>query len=138
MQKQEEGIVIALENNIAKVIVKRHSHCESCGSCPGNNAMVLEALNDIGAKVNQRVYYTIQQRSMLLAAFVVFILPLISSVLGYLVAEKLAINFQILTGWPGFAGATVGFLAGLVAVRYYDRAVRAKSMMPVITQIIDN
>jgi sigma-E factor negative regulatory protein RseC len=137
MEKQEEGIVIAVEGNIAKVKVKRHSHCESCGSCPGTNAMVLDALNNIGAQVSQRVQYQILGKNMLLAAFVVFILPLIITLAGYWLANELASTYQIVAYWPGIIGSASGFALGVWLVRYYDKLARSKSMIPVITRIID-
>lgn len=138
MAKQEEGIVVAVEGNIAKVVIKRHSHCESCGNCPGNNALVLDTINKVGAKVNQRVICSVQEKNVLIAAFMVFLLPLITTTLGYWAATKLAFGYQITATWLLWAGSVSGFFLGVGIVIYYDKIVRSRSAIPVIVEAFDN
>ncbi len=80
MVKEEEGIIIEIfENNIAKVKVGRHNECKNCGACPGDSSVVIEAKNLLGAKTGQRIAFEMKETNMLMAAFVVYIAPLIAS-----------------------------------------------------------
>ncbi|WP_406542265.1 hypothetical protein [Clostridium ljungdahlii] len=43
MKRESEGIVIETSESIAKVRASRHGDCKSCGACPGDNAIVVDA-----------------------------------------------------------------------------------------------
>lgn len=136
---EEEGVVVATEGDIAKVKVKRHSDCENCGACPGNQAMLVDVRNPLGAHINQRVGFRIQESNMLKAAFVVFILPLAASVVGYIGVQFLAEHYSHYSGWMGTLGAVTGFLTALLYIRNYDRSARKnRGMLPVAYKIIDD
>ena len=137
MQGEQEGIVIAIENGMAKVKTSRHSDCENCGSCPGNTAMVLDALNPVGAKPGQRVLVVVEEVSMLKSAFVVYMLPLIAifggAIVGGILAEFLAVG----PGWFQFAGAVLAFAGSVVYIRYFDRSAKKNTeMQPVVKRIL--
>ncbi|OPX91521.1 MAG: SoxR reducing system protein RseC [Pelotomaculum sp. PtaB.Bin117] len=85
VKKEAEGIIIALDGKIAKVRAGRHSDCDSCGACPGDKAAVMDVYNRVDAKVGQRVIIEIPEANMLKAAFVVYLLPLITIFMGYLI-----------------------------------------------------
>ena len=83
MIKEEEGIIIEIsKSNIAKVKVGRHNECKNCGACPGDSSVVIEAKNLLGAKTGQRITFQMKETNMLMAAFVVYIAPLIVVALG--------------------------------------------------------
>lgn len=138
MVKEEEGIVIEVcQGNIAKVKVGRHGECKNCGACPGDSALVIETQNFIGAKAGQRVVFEMKETNMLMAAFIVYIVPLIAIlagvVLGQWVANKLGYSVQ------GFqiGGGILAFLLSIVNIKVFDKfAHNNKKMQPVITRIL--
>jgi sigma-E factor negative regulatory protein RseC len=138
MRREETGIVIETRENKAKVKASRHGDCENCGVCPGDNAMVVEVQNPIGARVGQRVAFEIQEANMLLAAFVVYILPLLAifagAISGGVLGDNLGQNvlvFQI-------GGGILFFAIAVVYLKRYDHAVKKNDqLLPVITKILN-
>ncbi|MEL7660849.1 SoxR reducing system RseC family protein [Acetobacterium wieringae] len=137
MRREETGIVIETSENKAKVKASRHGDCENCGVCPGDNAMIVAVQNPLGAKVGQRVAFEIQEANMLMAAFVVYILPLLALLVG-------AISGGILGNQLGqhvlvfqIGGGIVCFVIAVVYLKRYDRAVKKNDqLLPVITKIL--
>ncbi|SCM80726.1 Positive regulator of sigma(E), RseC/MucC [uncultured Sporomusa sp.] len=126
-------------DDIAKVKASRHNDCENCGSCPGNNAIVLVARNPVGAKRGQRVVFEIEQISMLKSAIVVYAVPVLGTIAGavvgwYFGTEVMGINDPF---WLQMGGGTIASVLSLLYVRYYDRKARTRAdMQPVITRIL--
>lgn len=137
MMQEQVGVVLEVSGNKAKVKTSRHSDCENCGACPGNQAMIVEAQNPVGAKPGQRVELEIKEVNMLKAAFIVYMLPLIAIFLGALggtwIGQELdypVLMFQII-------GGSLAFILSVVYIKFFDRASRGNSQMqPVITRII--
>ncbi|WP_373484376.1 SoxR reducing system RseC family protein [Acetobacterium sp.] len=138
MRREETGIVIQTSEKKGKVKASRHGDCENCGVCPGDNAMVVDVQNPIGAKVGQRVAFEIQEANMLMAAFVVYILPLLAlmvgAISGGILANKLGQN--VLACQIG--GGILFFAIAVVYMKHYDRAVKKNDqLLPVITKILN-
>ena len=112
MRREETGIVIETSENKAKVKASRHGDCENCGVCPGDNAMVVAVQNPIDASVGQRVAFEIQEANMLMAAFVVYILPLLALMVG-------AISGGILGNNLGQACRSAGFKCRRMRTLYH-------------------
>ncbi len=81
---EEEGKVIKIEGDLAQVEVERKSACGTCRACTlgTGNTMITEAENSLGAKIGQRVRVEISSREILRGAFLIYILPLLSLILG--------------------------------------------------------
>jgi len=136
--KEEEGIIIEIfENNIAKVKVGRHNECKNCGACPGDSSVVIEAKNAIGAKKGQRISFQIKETNMLMAAFVVYIVPLVAVVVGVIVGQIIAKKFGYdLRGFQ-IGGGIITFILSMINIKKFDKFVHDNDkMQPVITQII--
>lgn len=139
MKKEEQmGIVVEAEGETAKVRATRHGDCKNCGACPGDDAMLVEARNQVGAKPGQRVAFIIPEVNMLQAAFTVYMLPLFAMAFGaaagwYLaqqVGSQSVVMYQI-------AGAVIAFMLSLVYIKLYDRHARkSEKMQPYITKIL--
>lgn len=139
MKKEEQmGIVVETEGTTAKVRATRHGDCKNCGACPGDDAMLVEARNPIGAKTGQRVSFIIPEVNMLQAAFTVYMLPLFAmafgAAAGWYLAQKTGsqavVMFQII-------GAVIAFILSLVYIKLYDRHARkSEKMQPYITGIL--
>ena len=138
MDKQQEGIVLeVIGGNLAKIKASRHNDCENCGACPGNSAMVLEALNDIGAKPGQRVAFEVREVNMLKAAFIVYILPLIAIFMGAMAGGKVAERLSSEVLWWQIAGGVLAFILSVIYIKYFDNAARTDvKMQPIIVRIL--
>ncbi|EIW17010.1 MULTISPECIES: SoxR reducing system RseC family protein [Pelosinus] len=140
MDKQQEGIVLeVVGNHLAKVKTSRHNDCENCGACPGNSALVLEARNDIGAKIGQRVAIEVREVNMLKAAFIVYILPLILIFFGAVIGGMFAEHLSYQPLWFQIIGGTFAFILSVVYIKFFDSAARSDSkMQPMIVRILSN
>lgn len=139
MKVIEVGIVIAIQGNIAKVKASRHNDCDNCGACPGSSAIIIDADNTINAQPGQRVHFVVEQVNMLLAAFIVYIFPLIFTAVAVLIAAYAAdINNAVnATQWMIAAGVG-SFLTALGLIYLYERLVKRKtSMLPAIVEIVE-
>ncbi|MBF0191073.1 MAG: SoxR reducing system RseC family protein [Magnetococcales bacterium] len=83
---REEGIVVALEGDYAVVSGQRQKMCGTChnvNTCTvlsgglGQRSIKVHALNTCNARVGERVFIEISERSFLKASFLVYILPLV-------------------------------------------------------------
>ena len=141
---QEIGEVIELqENNIAVVQFRRTSICKSCNVCylaeQNKELMVTEARNEAHARIGDSVRVEIEPKSILTAAFVVYTIPVIFFVLGYVVGRVLA----LLIGRPSVAEplgvilAFVGFGLSFLVIREVDRrAAPTQRFKPVVREIV--
>ena len=107
----------------AQVLHERLSACSGdCHKCAGCGAaretMVLTAENPIGAEPGDLVVIASQSASLLRAAAVLYLLPLVLFFLGYLLGETM---FQ-----KGAPVSVAGFLLGIGLAALYDRKVLKK------------
>jgi sigma-E factor negative regulatory protein RseC len=134
--KEEEGVIIEIfGNDMAKVKVGRHGECKNCGACPGDSALVIEAQNSIGAKAGQRVAFEMKETNMLMAAFVVYIAPLIAILVGVIVGQTVATKFGYSVQGFQIGGGILAFLLSVLNIKVFDKfAHNNKKMQPVITR----
>jgi len=137
MNKLQEGIILEVIGKMAKVKANRHSDCENCGSCPGNTAIVVEAINMADAKPGERVAIEIREVNMLKAAFIVYMAPLLAAFTGALAGNYAASYIGMDSLLLSIAGG-VGFLILAVwYVKYFDQMARTdKRMRPVVVAIL--
>jgi sigma-E factor negative regulatory protein RseC len=138
MAEDLEGIVIAREGALARVKASRHSDCDNCGACPGDSAMVLDVSNPLDAAVGQKVLLAIPEAGMLKAAFIVYVMPLLSSAFGAVGGGLIAERFSADMSTSGqVVGGVLFFILSLFVVFRYDRRSKKKaSMLPVIVKIL--
>jgi len=137
MEKQQEGIVIEIRGDMARVKTSRHNDCENCGACPGNSAIVLDARNPVDAKPGQRVVIEIQEVNMLKAAFIVYVLPLLAAFAGAITGGWLASRMGYESTWFQVAGGLVFFAFAIFYIKVFDRSSRSDvEMQPVIIRIL--
>ena len=136
--KQEQGIVLSVEGELAKVKVGRHEECGACGACGGAQQVVVEAVNPVGAQPGQRVSFTLREENVLTGAFVVFILPLLFGALGAVIGHFIAPMLDANGSLPYVLGALIFFLLALGLVKKFDkRAAQKQESKPVIVAVID-
>ena len=135
--KTEQGLVIEVIDQVAKIKVGRHNDCKNCGACPGDDSVIISANNKIGAKLGQRVVFEVKEESVLKAAFVVFILPLITAsigvLLGSVVGKYIGYSIHIFQ----IAGGIIAFVVAMIIVKLFDRATTANyKSQPIIISIV--
>lgn len=137
--KTEQGLVIETINDVAKIKVGRHNDCKNCGACPGNDSVIINAKNEIGAKPGQRVLFEVKEKSILKAAFIVFILPLITLFIGVMlggfVGQYFGFNIRMLQ----IIGGIIAFVLSIIFVKIFDRVTSENDKSkPVIVRILSD
>ncbi|MEN6349937.1 MAG: SoxR reducing system RseC family protein [Syntrophomonas sp.] len=126
MEKLIEGVVIESNGQTAKVRCSIHSDCENCGVCPGNNAMIIDVTDEVGTTVGQQVLIDNKQTNVLMAAFMIFVLPLLSVGLGiyagYYLSSRLMISATLLMV---IGGLIFGLLA-IYVIRRFDKTLQSE------------
>lgn len=135
--KTEQGLVIEVINDMAKIKVGRHNDCSNCGACPGSDSVIISAINKVGAKPGQRVAFQMKEVNVLRAAFVVFILPLIAILIGVLlggfIGEYTGLNIYTFR----IVGGIITFLLSLIFIKSFDSATtKNQKTQPVIINIL--
>ena len=140
---RKPGQVLSTSHDRAKVKIKRSSSCATCscaGMCSpfGKDWMIIDALNPPGAMQGQQVMVTYQMEDELKASFILYIIPLLSLLLGAVAGAWLdPVNNQDISAVTGgFGMLTVSYLV----IRYYSRKKysREQSFNPVIESIIES
>ena len=137
--RQEQGIVLFAEGDMARVKVGRHAECTGCGACPATRQETVDAVNRVGAAAGQRVRFEVQEEHIFLGAFVVFWLPLISAGMGAFLGWQAALVQGAEENDCILGGAAAAFLFSLAVVRWFDRRLaRKKEMKPVIVELLQD
>ncbi len=120
----------AYPDGTALVVHVRQSACSGdCHKCSGCGAaqetLEFHAKNTIGAERGALVTVSTDSGPVLIAAAVLYLLPLALFLLGYGSAGLL--------GLPGAAGGSLGFLLGILLAVFYDRRRGKKKTEYIIT-----
>lgn len=119
-----------LPDGMAEVIRIRESACSGdCHKCAGcgssSQTMLFTAQNAIGAKAGDRVVVTSDTATVLGGAVLVYVLPLLTFLLGYIIGENL---------WGrGILCSILGFVLGMLPIKLYDRHLAKKGTAYTIT-----
>jgi sigma-E factor negative regulatory protein RseC len=141
---EEEGIVVEVTGDIAKVAVLKKSACENCaaaGTCHPDDGdrSLLEAANPLNAVKGQKVKVVLAPQVYLKASIILFGIPMIALVSGAIIAKNLAIRYS------GEAHSDLwAFLAGMaclvlsfVFIRLYNKKIeKTQKYKPVIIDIL--
>ena len=135
--KTEQGLVIEVIDDVAKIRVGRHRDCTNCGACPGSDIVIISANNKLGAKVGQRVDFEVKEVNVLIGAFTVFVLPLIAAfvgvLLGRLIGKYIGSNINVFQ----IAGGIIAFLLSMIIVKLFDKAATgSEKSQPTIIRIL--
>lgn len=122
------GLVVGEEeNDLARVQFRRHSLCEKCGQCRGQDEVTQEVKNPIGAEEGDWVLVKVEDRSLVGASLTLYLLPLLALVLGYYVGFSLGGSET----W-GIGGGF--FFMGLfyLMLRLRDKTLEKEEFIPII------
>ena len=100
--------------------------------------IVVEVPNTIGAGPGDAVRLAIESGNVLRAAVVVYVVPLLVAILGFLLASYLAgpAGFPAYREALGIAGAAVGLILSFVWVASYDRRAGDR-FMPKMLEVVN-
>ena len=122
---EETGTVVEVEGRIAKIRLLRQATCNKCGMCGigQHPEIVVEVPNTIGAGPGDAVRLAVESGNVLRAAVVVYVIPLLVAILGFLIASYLAgpVGLPAYRETLGIVGAAVGLILSFIWVASYDR-----------------
>jgi len=137
----EQGVVYKILNRKAVVRVQKSSacaHCESRDACEiSNKGMLVEVVNDLQAKVGDRVELSVPESSILKLSMLVYLLPVAALIIGAYAGAAWAGSVQTDPTLPAILGG--GLAMGIVfyILRSLDRAAAAKDKYsPRMTRIL--
>lgn len=109
----ERGIVTKIDSTTAWVKTTRTSACRTCSaksSCSTGESgkeMEVEAINEAGAQIGDRIIISIETASLLKASFLLYVFPILLMIAGAVIGQKTGPVFDI---DPSLFSAIVGFL----------------------------
>jgi len=120
-----EGIITKVNYSTALVKCIKCAACESCsakGFCNtgegSSDDVEVEAINAVGAKVDDRVTISFETSSLLKATFLIYMIPVLFFILGVVIGDKIAPIFNY---DQSIFSMLVGFLF-LVAAFFFVKA----------------
>ena len=135
--KTEEGLVVEVTGNVAKIKAGRHNDCKNCGACAGSNSIIICALNKKGAIPGQRVEFEVKETNALMAAFMVFMFPLISVLAGVLIGRYFGLVLGSSSTGFEVAGGIVTFILTLICIKLFNNHVNNnEKSQPTILKIL--
>jgi sigma-E factor negative regulatory protein RseC len=139
---EEIGVVKSVEGVIALVDVPRKSACDGCtaGTCrPEEKFMEIEAFNQIGAMVGQKVRIAVKPYTYIKGSIIVYGLPAVGLVIGAVFGKELmskifaATDSDILSAIFGFGTFAVSFFLVKIWTNAVGKKVESK---PIIEEIL--
>jgi len=141
---QEIGIVKSVDGTIAKVLVSRKgSPCENCSqdTCTiPEKGLEAEAINEIGAKVGQKVKIVMTTYTFYKGALLIYALPIVA-LIGGAIAGKLYLPIYInvkdsdlLAALGGFIALILSFVVIKIIMSRSNRKTEYKSVIKSIVE----
>lgn len=141
-----QGKVTSVSDNTATVVSKRNSACASCSNCENkgmchaelifsgenSDAVEISVLNPVGAKVGDTVEIEASSRKTLFVSAVVFILPIILTVLFAFVVNKFVKSVILL-----WAISVLFFLSGFVLLTKLMNIYTKREVISSIVKILE-
>lgn len=137
----EKGIVTSTGAGTAWVRTLPNEACDGCAACGTCNAQRAEAdvevINEIGARVGDRILIDIKTSAFLKATFLLYVLPVIGltagAVLGLPTAEATGLDSSVCSAFLGFGA----FFLTVAFVRIQgNRMGRERAYRPQIVKIL--
>jgi sigma-E factor negative regulatory protein RseC len=131
---REQGVVTrVIPPDLIEVSLQASEACGRCGACHPNTAgrVGIEAVAISGVKTGDVVEIEISTGGVVATSFVVYLLPVVFLIAGYIFGSTLAGFFSIrISGETGgIAGALFLLTVSFWVVRRYDRHVRRRGTL---------
>jgi sigma-E factor negative regulatory protein RseC len=139
----EQGIVTKTDSSAAWVKTIKTGACKGCsarGSCHslGNNAETeVEAINEAGAQVGDRIVLLFETGSLLKATFLLYVFPILLLIAGAALGQEIApyIDFNP-SGFSVFTGFSFFIAAALIVKVRANKMALKKEYRPKIVKIL--
>lgn len=125
---KEIGTVVGVDGDRISVSVKRSAACEKCGKCQhahitfGNNSnLIVEAISTSAVKPGDLVELEITGQDYLRLSFLLYVLPLLGTGVGFALGWFLGRLLGNATLWGGVFGV-VSFGLSYLWLHHYDKA----------------
>lgn len=138
----EEGIVQQVEPAKAFILINRSSACAGCHSqsvCqpPEQKEMIVEAINDVNARVGDRVQISVPAVSLLKATFIVYFVPVLALILGAIAGSRFAPLMHMDATLASIVCGVSSMIAVFAVVKWFDRSATSKSQYwPRVTRVL--
>ncbi len=132
------GVVVGITGEKAKIRVVAGSECMGCPSkqhCHGGEVKPRDivAVNNVSANIHDRVVFESEPGKVVFSAAMVWIVPVLAMISGYVIAERFAGGFVPIAGALGFLVLAFGLL------KLFDRAITGgTAFYPTITSIVES
>ena len=141
---QQGFITEIVDDKTAKMIMKRHSACASCGKCTKLSSecqdLVVEVDNSIGAKKGDYVEVSMESVKVLKATLLAYLFPLVfllvGTILTYYILELIKFSGPIEV-ISGVVGLICTFVSYLLLKRNDNKFSQSREYIPEITKIIE-
>lgn len=138
---KEIGEITAIEGEFAVIKIQRSSYCNSCGACKladQGDEMILTVPNSLAGQPGDLVELGLKSTSILKASVIIYLIPLISLIVGvvcgYAIAGKLGGNPELYGALTGVSFTILTF----VGINILDPVFRKKgNYSPQIISIIN-
>ncbi|MFN3740279.1 MAG: SoxR reducing system RseC family protein [Thermodesulfovibrionales bacterium] len=139
---EETGLVIKIEGNKAFVAVEKKSVCEGCPASslckPGDEGSIIEAINEAGAKIGDRVSVSLKAFSYLKGSIIVYGIPTICLIAGAIIGKELlknliALDPDLLSAIGGLGAFGISFLIVKLLSKKMEKK---KEYIPVVERIL--
>lgn len=131
--------VVSVSDGIAEIVLGRHLECKQCGGCiaaMGKNERRLEASNEIGAGVGQRVEIEVKPAIAVWAAFLMFVFPVVAALALGFAASYIAGSVGLRGDLFGIGVGTLGFICSFLILRHIEKS--GRSRIPRIVKLLQD
>lgn len=131
---REQGVVDkVVAGNIVEVAFQRTEACSKCQLCHGlpENMVGIEAINEVGAKRGDIVEIEIPSQEVVKGSLVVFVVPILFLVVGYLLFSTL-FSFLALVNIVdvlAIIGGLLCFGLSFYVIKWYDKNIQSKQAL---------
>ncbi len=139
----EEGTIKKIIGDKAVVHARRGSMCESCGqkkacgSLANTDDVEIEAINTANAKIGDRVYVSIRPASLLKITTLVYLIPVISLIIGIIIGNKIGLAYSFDPELSSFVAGIILFIITFLFIKIIaNRISNQTQYMPEITKIL--
>ncbi len=141
---EETGLVIKIEGNKAVIAVQRRSACEGCPASslckPGDEGSVIEAINEAGAKIGDRVSVSLKAFSYLKGSIIVYGIPTICLIAGAIIGKEffkdlINLDPELLSAAGGLGAFGISFL---IVKLLSKRMEKKKEYIPVVERVLSD
>jgi sigma-E factor negative regulatory protein RseC len=130
----EQGVVTrVIPPDAVEVSLQASEACGRCGAChpASKGRLCIEAVAVPGVKTGDAVELEISTRGVIATSFVVYLLPIVFLIVGYIFGSVLAgfFSIQVSGETGGIFGAILFCAVSFGVIRWYDRDVRRRGTL---------